>query len=445
MSSFDVVIVGAGIAGLNAARELQDSGASVAVLEARDRIGGRAHTVPGLEGLSIDLGAQFIGDSQKRISALADEAGLTRVRPFEKGAGLFFTDESKGAQRVPGDSLPLNKLQQIDAFLAQRKLDRLPKSGLARIERLKRISAIQLLSEVTISAKTSEILAQIIEPENCYPLSKISAFELMSQIESMGGLAHEAESAGWFLKEGTGALLAHLAKDLQSAIHLGTPVQRINRKQGVFETESSKGKFNAKDVIVAVPPQFYKSLGLYEQLPKNVADEFDLVRPGTVIKTILVFSKPWWRESGLTGRSLSSFGAFNATMDSSPEDGSFGVLTLFSTSMSGILLGKTESEFERVGQALKWLEGFNSGPIPQPLLAKSVNWNAEPFSQGGYSAVRTLGSKLPTAELFESRDGLHFAGTESATEWRSFMEGALQSSERVVKDIKKSNSKELSK
>ena len=74
MSSFDVVVVGAGIAGLSAARELQRSGASVAVLEARGRIGGRAHSVPGLEGQTIDLGAQFIGDSQKRISALADEA-----------------------------------------------------------------------------------------------------------------------------------------------------------------------------------------------------------------------------------------------------------------------------------------------------------------------------------------------------------------------------------
>ena len=436
MSSFDVVVVGAGIAGLSAARELQNSGASVAVLEARDRIGGRAHTVPGLEGQSIDLGAQFIGDSQKRISALVDEAGLTRVKPFDKGAGLFFTDQSKGAQRVPGDSLPLNKLQQIDALLAQRKLDRLPKAGHARIERLKQISALQLLREVTFSTKTSEILSQIMEPEICYPLSKISAFEVMSQINSMGGAASEAESAGWFLKEGIGGLLAHLANSLTSAIHLGTPVKRINRKQGAFEVETPKDKFSAKDVVVAVPPQFYGSIGVYDLLPKNVSDEFDLIRPGNVIKTILVFRKPWWRESGLTGRSISSYGKFNATVDSSPEDGSLGVLTLFSSSMSGILLGKTESESERVALALTWLEGFNSGPIPEPLLAKSVNWNAEPFSQGGYSAIRTLGSKMPIAELFESRDGLHFAGTESATEWRSFMEGALQSSERVVEHIK---------
>ena len=444
MSSFDVVVVGAGIAGLSAARELQNSGASVAVLEARDRIGGRAHTVPGLEGQSIDLGAQFIGDSQKRISALVDEAGLTRVKPFDKGAGLFFTDQSKGAQRVPGDSLPLNKLQQIDALLAQRKLDRLPKANNARIERLKQISALQLLREVTLSTKTSEILSQIMEPEICYPLSRISAFEVMSQINSMGGAASEAESAGWFLKEGIGGLLAHLAKDLQSAVHLDAPVQRISRKQGVFEVETPKDKFSAKDVIVAVPPQLYRSLGVYDLLPKNVSDEFDLIRPGNVIKTILVFPKPWWRESGLTGRSISSYGQFNATMDSSPEDGSLGVLTLFSSSLSGILLGKTESESERVALALKWLEGFKTGPIPKPLLAKSLNWNAELFSQGGYSAVRTLGSKMPIAELFESRDGLHFAGTESATEWRSFMEGALQSSERVVEHINNPHSKGIS-
>jgi monoamine oxidase len=274
------------------------------------------------------------------------------------------------------------------------------------------------------------------EPEICYPLSKISAFEVMSQINSMGGAASEAESAGWFLKEGIGGLLAHLAKDLESAVHLDAPVRRISLKQGTFEVESPKGKFSAKNVIVAVPPQLYRTIGVNDLLPKNVSDEFDLIRPGNVIKTILVFRKPWWRESGLTGRSISSYGKFNATVDSSPEDGSLGVLTLFSTSTSGVLLGNAESESERIELALKWLEGFNSGPIPEPLLAKSVNWSAEPFSQGGYSAIRTLGSKMPIDELFESRDGLHFAGTESATEWRSFMEGALQSSERVVENIK---------
>ena len=446
MSSFDVVVVGAGISGLSAARELQKSGASVAVLEARERIGGRVHSVLGLEGQTIDLGAQFIGDSQKRISALADEAGLTRVKPFDKGVGLFFADQSKDAQRVSGDSLPLNKLQQIDALLAQSKLDRLPAKDPVAIERLKETSALQFLKEITISAKTSKVLAQAIEIETCYPLSKISAFELVSQIKSMGGAANEAASAGWFLKEGVGGLVSHLAKNLKTAIHLSTPVQRIRRKNQAFKVESKAGRFSAKDVIVAVPPHFYMSLGLYDLLPKEVADEFDLIRPGTVIKTILVFSKPWWRESGLTGRSISEDGPFSATMDASPEDGSLGVLILFSTSTSGIMLGESESEVERVTRALKWLEGFEAGPIPEPLLARSINWNADPFSQGGYSSLRTLGSKMPTADLFASRDGLHFAGTESATAWRSFMEGALQSSERVVETIKtKSHSREAIK
>ena len=151
MSSFDVVVVGAGIAGLSAARELQRSGASVAVLEARDRIGGRAQSVPGLDGQILDLGAQFIGDAHKRISALVEEAGLTRVKPFDQGSGLFFTDQNNRAQRVPGDSLPLNKLHQIDALLAQRKLGRLPTKNPVAIERLKGISALELLKEITIS------------------------------------------------------------------------------------------------------------------------------------------------------------------------------------------------------------------------------------------------------------------------------------------------------
>jgi monoamine oxidase len=446
VSNFDVVIIGAGLAGLNVARELQKTGASVALLEARDRIGGRAHSVPGLAGQSLDLGAQFISDSQKRISALTDEAGLTRVKPFDQGAGLFFADPVKGAQRVLGDSLPLNKLQQIDALLAQRKLSRFPRENHASVKKLKQISALQYLHEVTISLKTAEVLAQFIEPEICYPLSKISAFELLFQINSMGGASGVSESDGWFIKEGIGSLLEHISRDLQSVIHLNTQVLKVSRKQKAFEIECTRGRYTAQDVIVAVPPQFYKKLGIYELLPNDFADEFDLIRPGTVIKTILVFARPWWRESGLNGKSLSAFGPFSATVDSSPQDGSLGVLTLFSTSLGGIMLAESTSESERVTRALKWLEGFDAGPVPEPLVAKSTNWTADPLAQGGYSSLRTLGSKMTAAELFASRDGLHFAGTESATEWRSFMEGALQSSERVVETITKTSfAKELNK
>jgi len=435
VTSVDVVVVGAGIAGLSATRQLREKGASVALLEARDRIGGRAKSEEILKGLTIDLGAQFIGDSQLRISALVDEAGLTRVKPFTIGEGLYFPSHSQSAQRVKGDNLPLNIFQKLDLLIANWKIERITKDLEGHQKHLTEISALQFLQEVTFGKHSRTILAHLMEPEICYPLQKISAFHLVSQIQSMGGLAEERESSGWFLKEGIGGLLTHLSADLAPSLHLNSPALKFSRKSDGIEIQTPHNLFLAKDVIVAVPPHLYEQMGLYEVITPEIQSEIEFFQPGLAVKTILVFEKPWWRETGLTGRSISGDGLFTATLDASPAGNSYGVLVLFSTSTSGTLLSKMDSEAERVKAAIKWLESFGSMPIPKLLSSKSVNWNAGPVALGGYASAPTLGGRMKRTELFNSIEGLHFAGTETATEWSSFMEGALQSAERAVARI----------
>jgi len=438
VSSVDVVVVGAGLAGLSSARQLRTMGASVALLEARDRIGGRAKSEEIPEGITLDLGAQFIGDSQPRINALVNEAGLTRVKSFTHGDGLYFdfAGSVNSSQRVKGDSMPLNILQQLDLFRAQWKIDRIARNLETHSKRLFEISALQFLQEATISKQASKVLAQIVEPETCYPLDRISAFHLVSQINTMGGMTEESESAGWFLKEGIGGVLNHLLEEIRPSLHLNSPALKFTRKSGKIEVETSLNKFVAKDVIVAVPPHLYKRMGLYEVLTPEVQSEINFFQPGIAIKTILVFEQPWWRENGLTGRSIGGGGLFNATLDASPEDNSSGVLILFSTSKSGTSLSELKLESERVKAAIKWLEGFGVQPIPKLIASRSIDWNSGPLALGGYANAGTLGGTINYSQLFNSIEGLHFAGSETATEWSSFMEGALQSAERAVERIK---------
>jgi monoamine oxidase len=435
LSSVDVVVVGAGLAGLSSARQLRKAGASVALLEARDRVGGRAMSLDVTANLTIDLGAQFIGDSQTRISSLVDEAGLTRVRPFTLGEGLYFPTPNKSSHRLNGDNLPLGILQKLDLHLANVRIDRSTKNLEDQSKHLLQISAQQFLQDVTLSQQSRTILTHLIEPEICYPLEKISAFHLLTQVKAMGGLAEEADSTGWFLKEGVGGVLKYLMEEAKPSLLLNSPAMKFTKKSGKFEVETASTKYIAQDVIIAVPPHLYKGMGLYNVLTPDVQSEIDFFQPGLVVKTILVFDKPWWRDSGLTGRSISGGGLFNATMDASPEDGSYGVLVLFSTSTSGALLGEIETESERVKAAVKWLEGFGVAPIPKLITSKSVNWNSGPVALGGYSNARTLGGIMKHSQLFSSTEGIHFAGSETATEWSSFMEGALQSAERAVARI----------
>jgi monoamine oxidase len=108
---------------------------------------------------------------------------------------------------------------------------------------------------------------------------------------------------------------------------------------------------------------------------------------------------------------------------------------LFSTAASAHRLGCITEEHERIAKAVDWLETLSGGAVPKLLAARSVHWNAEPQSLGGYASRRGIGGWSAVANLFAPVQRVHFAGSETATEWRSFMEGALQSAERAVKEI----------
>jgi monoamine oxidase len=428
----DVVVIGGGIAGLAAARRLKGEGASVVVLEARDRLGGRIHTQPLERGGAIDLGAQFIGDAQRRISALVDEVGLTRVKPHQDGDSLYRADAGGGKPlRMDEGTLPLSVLSQLDAYQATQRLGRRAVTDPAERTRLDAITASAFVADQTFTRATNAFLLGYLESESCIAGDEISALEMLDQLASIGGFAGEQASAQWFLAEGTGPLIQHLADGLGASIALSAPVVGLERKSDRMVLETPQGSFAARQVVVAVPPQLYGRMGLtswFSAAQQKVLSEY---RQGAVIKTLLVFAKPWWRELGLSGRAGGAGGLFNAMVDASPADGSIGILVLFSTGPSGRHLAATRSEAARIGLALEDLRNTVAN-APATLFARSVDWNDDPWSLGGYASRRGPGGWMQAPDLFQSRECFHFAGTETADEWRSFMEGALQSAERAA-------------
>jgi monoamine oxidase len=153
-----------------------------------------------------------------------------------------------------------------------------------------------------------------------------------------------------------------------------------------------------------------------------------------VVKTILVFQDPWWRRSGLSGTIVNPGGMFGAAVDASPEDGS-GILIVFSSASGAQALGRLPDEKARVAAAMRWLSHSHGPGIPDPRAARSIDWSADPFSLGGYSSRRGIGGWLTAPDLFTPHGRLHFAGTETANRWRSFMDGAVQSGLRAADEI----------
>ena len=429
----DVVVIGGGIAGLACARRLKREGASVVLLEAKDRLGGRIHTQAQENGPVIDLGAQFIGDAQRRISALVDEVGLTRVKPYQDGDSLYRPEPEHGAtRRVPEGRLPLSMLGQLDAYQATKRLGRGAVTETAERVRLDAMSASSFVRDLTFTRAARSFLLRYLESELCLPGEEMSALEMLDQVSSVGGFDGEQASAQWFLAEGMGPLVQHLADSLGASCVLGAPVLGLERKSERMIIDTPRGSFAGHQVVVAVPPQLYGRMRLASWFAEPERKVLSDYRIGSVIKTVLVFAKPWWRDLGLSGRAGSAGGLVNAMVDASPADSSVGILVLFSTGGSGRRLAAKRSEPERINLAVEELSRAVARPVPPAISARSVDWNDDPWSLGGYASRRGPGGWVQAPDLFRSRGCFHFAGSETADEWRSFMEGALQSAERAA-------------
>ncbi len=440
-ATLDAIVIGGGLAGLSAARQLKNQGASVVVLEARNRMGGRISSQVLRNGQVIDLGAQFVSDAQSRISELVDEVGLTRVQPHKTGEHLFISSSKATPIRVAADAMPLPIFSKLDMLFANWRFEHALHNFRNDISRLDAISASAFLGKLTHTGVTESYLSALIEGEYCVPLDDISAYELLEQVTSMGGLSGLSNSDQWFLSEGSAPLVQHLRTRVGNGLVLNSPAQNLEIKPDSVTVDTPRGKYKAQQIIVAVPPQLYDRIGLLNSVPPKHSRVLAAYRSGRVIKTLLIFDRPWWRDRGLSGRIQHIGSLFNSAVDCSPPQGRVGNLVVFSTARNARQLEINRSESVRIRLATEWLREVSGTTVPTVIAARSVDWSADPWSLGGYASVRSLGGWLDAPSLFATHGRIHYAGTETATEWRSYMEGALQSAERAAQTVLLNGSK----
>lgn len=432
----DALIIGAGLAGLMAARRLAESGLSVRVIEARDRVGGRVRSERQSTGHVIDLGAQFVGEDHTLLISLAEEAAL-RMTPISTAGNMtYMIDENSEPKRSNPEKLPLSLIHQLDLLQCDWRLER----AIARLTRgnvasLDMIDAETFIRGYAFSETAIKAIGGNIEGELCAPLTHLSAYEVLDQGRSVGGLAGERASAKWFFTGGAQALAEFLASGLQQSIVLNAPVTEIEPTSSGITVRTKTDEFRGRHAIVTAPPQLYTTIGLMPHLPPSWQKAIEGWRTGWVVKTILVFDEPWWRRTNHSGTVISPRQTFGAIVDGSPEDSSVGILILFSTATGGQTLSKSSIEASRVEQAMQWVRRIHGADVPNPICARSIDWSADPFSLGGYAGRRGIGGWSCAPDLFAPHGRLHFAGTETATKWRSFMEGALQSGVRAADEV----------
>ncbi|MFI6392768.1 flavin monoamine oxidase family protein [Nonomuraea sp. NPDC050540] len=430
----DIVVVGAGMAGLTCANALLGQGADVLVLEARDHVGGRTRTVEA-GGESVDLGGQFIGPGQDRAYALAGELGIEVFATYNAGDHLMET-AAGGVRPWRGTVPKLSVPEMLDLAQAMARFERLARtidpdspwsgSGAAGLDGqtlagwLRRTHWTKGGRELFTAASR---LMWACEP------GELSLLHALFYARAAGGLnavmATEGGAQQDRLDGGAGEMARRLAARLGDRIRLAAPVHRIARDAShVVVTTGSGQSVRADQVVVAIPPTLAGRV-LYDPPLPAARDRLTQRLPmGGAIKCVLVYGEPFWRAAGLSGQAISMRGPVDGVADSSPRAGGRGVLVA--------VLHRPASQ-AAVLEQLTRLFGAEAG---RPIAWVQHDWSADPFSRGGYAALfppHTWTRYGPAVR--EPVDRIHWAGSETATRWYGYIDGAIRSGEAAAEAV----------
>jgi monoamine oxidase len=443
MQTVDVVVVGAGISGLVAARRLHEGGVRTMVLEARDRVGGRTLSQR-LGADTIDLGAQWIGPTQDRIAALVAELGIDTFEQYHAGRKVLELD---GRRRTYAGFLPkLGLLPLCEMGLMLPRLERLarrvPLEAPWRAAKAQEWDAQSVAGWLKRSLRTRgarqmlriathSIFAE--EPE------RLSFLFFLFYLHSGGGLRRLGEVQGGAQQTrvigGMQQISERLAARLEGGVRLQCAVEAIEQDESGVIVRGAGEAVRARRVVLALPPALTGHIVCAPELPLARRRLQQQMPMGSVIKCIAQYERPFWREAGLSGEALAGEGLVRLVFDDSSHDAAQANLVAFVFGDEARRASEMPAE-QRRQQVLGALARLLGEPARSPVAYVDKDWPADPYSGGCYVGVTGPGvlSELGSA-LREPCGRLHFAGTETATRWMGYMDGAVEAGERAAQEV----------
>jgi monoamine oxidase len=444
VTTYDVVIVGAGLAGLACARKLTRAGASVQVLEARDRVGGRTENGALPDGQPIELGGQWIGPGQTRMYELVEELGLATYPTYDEGEHVLEFDGDR--RTFSGDTPPLGAVALADLGASLTRLHRRARDiDPAAPWTTRHAQHLDARTFETWIARhptraTRTFWRLFTRAVFATEAANLSLLHVLTYVNQAGSVETLIDTSGGAQQDrvvgGTARIAELLAEELGDAVRLGCPVRAVHRDGNDVEVELSGGeRVRGRRVVVALPPTLAGRLDYHPALPAERDLLTQRVPMGAVIKLHLVYDRPWWREQGLSGQALSDGPVTQVVFDNSPADLSCGVLLAFVEGVDAVRWGARPEQERHAAVAGRLAELIGSA-ARHPVAVVERDWTAEPYSRGCY------GGHLPTGVWTQLGPALrrpvgpiHWAGTEHATAWTGYLEGAVRSCEEVAGDL----------
>ncbi|XP_075336266.1 amine oxidase [flavin-containing] [Odontesthes bonariensis] len=448
-NTYDVIVVGAGISGLSAAKLLKSSGLSPVVLEARDRVGGRTFTVRNKETKWVDLGGAYVGPTQNRLLRLAKEYGIQTYKVNEKEDLIHYVNGK--SHPFKGSFPPMwNPIVVMDFNNLFRTMDEMgkeiPKEAPWRAphaEEWDKMTMQQLFEKVCWTSTVRRFATLFVNVNVTSEPHEVSALWFLWYVKQCGGTmrifsttngGQERKFAG-----GSGQISEGMANELGDRVKLESPVYRIDQSGDMVVVETvNKQTYSARYVIVATPPAMNLKMHFNPELPPLRNQLINRVPMGSVIKCMVYYKENFWRKKGYCGTMvIEEEGApIGLTLDDTKPDGSVPAIMGFilARKCRKLCLLSKEERMRKICE--NYSKVLGSEEALHPVHYEEKNWCEEEYSGGCYTAYFPPGILTQFGKVLREPVGrLYFAGTETATEWSGYMEGAVQAGERAAREV----------
>jgi monoamine oxidase len=438
----EVAVVGAGLAGLETARQLYNRNVDVRVLEARDRVGGRTLSQE-LDGDMVDLGAQWIGPGQEVVKEIIEEFGIDTFEQHVEGVSQFRAGGSVG--RHEEVVMALSQEAQNELF-----------DAIAEIEAQSREVPTDAPYDAPKSDKWDSMTAAtwrdreltMQEARDAFDASvravfasepaELSWLYFLFYIRSGGGFLSLTSVEGGAqqtrIEDGAQKISEAMADELDGSVHLSQPVRAIEHDSEHVTLDAESLRVEADYAVVAVPPTVAGRIRYEPPLPARRDGLTQRAPMGSVIKCIASYEEPFWREDDLSGEVVDADGSVGLIMDDSPSDASSGALVGFLFGDEGRELA--DDDEKRRDVVLETFAEYFGEEATEPVEYVDHVWANEPYSGGCYAGTAAPGTLTSYGEALREPVGrIHWAGTETATEWTGYMDGAIRSGRRAAEEV----------
>ncbi|MEI8301106.1 MAG: FAD-dependent oxidoreductase [Chlamydiota bacterium] len=446
----DVIVIGGGYTGLNCCLTLQKNHAKFLLLEASDRLGGRAFDKLIHKNFRLELGGQYIAPVQKRVTQMVEELGLQTYQAWGRGDNfLFYEDKIARYQSTPAECLGKlldNSVVQMEMEKALELLGKMYKEvdGKAPWECKNSHAWDGMTFQTWLDTHLTTFAAKhffrlmtnqgfSVEPEQISLLQMLWFFKTSHGLPpwALGGAQANRVDGG------TGLVAEKMGQKLQEHIKYNERVIKITQDHTGSKVYTEKNIYQAKSVVVCVPPQLILSIHFDPPLPSDLHRSFASLQTGNAMKVQAVYEKPFWREQNFSGNGISYNGVPSFTYDNSGKEGSPGVLLGFLTAGYATKWNLQPKEERKQAVLSTWASVFGS-EVFSLVEYIEYNWLEDPNIRGGHGCHyppgvwKELGSLLGK-EPMPYFGHITFAASDLAKDWNGYLEGGLYAGEQAAK------------